>query len=368
MVQNEVNKNTNRNYMSNSILDKSIGMFLGLAVGDALGTTLEFQGPSLKLHTEMIGGGVFELDPGDWTDDTSMAVALADSLVEYGQYNPERILDNWCLWYKKGKFSSTNECFDIGNSTRKALDSYLNNPLELPRISNDSLGNGSLMRLAPIVLMSSNKKQAVDLSYKQSTLTHAKKAAVLTSYFGGLLFDASNNSDFDINRDLTICHSHLIGLDSANVSSSGYYKDTFDAALWAILNTNNFEDALIKAVNLGDDADTVGAVTGQLAGAIYGYKSIPERWLKPLAWKFKIIEYVVKLRIIAESSIIEEKHEIPEPKFNCVGCNKEISLYTAKVRCIECGMSIECSLGYYYKEKHEMMKDYLSDHIKKYGY
>jgi len=136
------------------------GMLLGLAVGDALGTTLEF-GPRRSLdnlHTEMIGGGVFGLAPGQWTDDTAMAVAMGRSLVHEKAFHPLNILNEWSEWYLRGKHACTGDCFDIGNATRSALDAFLKNPTVVPTIPASSLGNGTLMRLAPVVLFASSEE------------------------------------------------------------------------------------------------------------------------------------------------------------------------------------------------------------------
>src|ERR1039457_6857422 len=159
-------------------------MLLGLAVGDALGTTLEF-GPRRSLnnlHTEMIGGGIFGLAPGQWTDDTAMAVAMAHSLIQERAFRSLRILNEWSEWYLRGKHACTGSCFDIGNATRSALDAFLRNPTVVPKISASSLGNGSLMRLAPVVLFATNENEAESLAYDQSSLTDRKSTRLNSSH------------------------------------------------------------------------------------------------------------------------------------------------------------------------------------------
>lgn len=262
-------------------------MLLGLAVGDALGTTLEFGPRRLlnDLHTEMIGGGVFGLAPGQWTDDTAMAVAMGRSLVLEKAFRPLRILNEWSEWYLRGKHACTGTCFDIGNATRSALDAFLKNPTVVPKISPSSLGNGSLMRLAPVVLFASTEAEAESLAYEQSLLSHGEDAATATGWFGKLLFKTAT-SGFDV----ASIPPDISKRKRNAVSASGFYKDTLEAAMWAVASTSSFEDAVVQAVNLGDDADTVGAVTGQLAGAIYGESSIPDRWLDRLAWRNEIKE------------------------------------------------------------------------------
>jgi len=269
-----------------------VGIFLGLAIGDALGTTLEF-GPRRSLsdlHTEMVGGGVFNLEPGQWTDDTAMAVATSRSLIRETAFRPVSVLREWSEWYQRGKHSCAGTCFDIGNATRSALATFLRNPTAPPNVSPASLGNGSLMRLAPLVLFASNENEAESLAYAQSVLTHGEDAARATAWFGRLLFTTAV-SGFDpvsISDDIR-------NRQRSQVSASGLYKDTLEAALWAVTNTSTFEDAVIQAINLGDDADTVGAVTGQLAGAIYGESGIPDRWLDRLAWRNELREMAEKL-------------------------------------------------------------------------
>jgi ADP-ribosyl-[dinitrogen reductase] hydrolase len=263
------------------------GMLLGLAVGDALGTTLEF-GPRRSLddlHTEMIAGGVFGLAPGQWTDDTAMALAMGRSLVQEKAFRPLSILREWSEWYLRGKHACTGNCFDIGNATRSALDAFLQNPTVVPKISASSLGNGSLMRLAPVVLFASNENEAESLAYEQSVLTHGEDAARATGWFGRLLFITAISG-----FDLASIPAEISKRKRNDVSASGFHKNTLEAALWAVASTSSFEDAVIQAVNLGDDADTVGAVTGQLAGAVYGESSIPDRWLDRLAWRNELRE------------------------------------------------------------------------------
>jgi ADP-ribosyl-[dinitrogen reductase] hydrolase len=132
-------------------IQRSRGCLLGLAVGDALGTTLEFKPPgTFTPITDMLGGGPFNLKPGQWTDDTSLALCLAESLIECRGFNPKDQMERYVRWWKEGHLSSTGTCFDIGNTTRAALSAFLKtgNPMSGPTDAY-SAGNGSLMRLAP---------------------------------------------------------------------------------------------------------------------------------------------------------------------------------------------------------------------------
>jgi ADP-ribosyl-[dinitrogen reductase] hydrolase len=186
-----------------AIRDRQIGTFLGLAVGDALGTTLEFRPRRslTDLHTDMIGGGAFSLAPGEWTDDTAMAVAMARSLVARKSFEPFDILNEWLAWYRDGKHSCTGTCFDIGNATAAALRAFERNPAALPEIRPDALGNGTLMRAAPAVLFAANADEAGALSYAQSKLTHGEEAARATEVFGRLLFTTARDGRLEPVRD-----------------------------------------------------------------------------------------------------------------------------------------------------------------------
>jgi ADP-ribosyl-[dinitrogen reductase] hydrolase len=141
------------------------------------------------------------------------------------------------------------------------------------------------MRLAPVVLFASNEDEAESLSYEQSVLTHGDDAGRATGWFGRLLFKTANSG-----FDPASVPANIRNRNRSEVSASGFYENTLEAAMWAVSNTTSFEDAVIQAVNLGDDADTVGAVTGQLAGAMYGKNSIPERWLERLEWRNELEE------------------------------------------------------------------------------
>lgn len=277
-----------------------VGILLGLAIGDAMGATLEFgpRRPLDNLHTEMSGGGPFDLAPGEWTDDTAMAVAMASSLMNEKAFCPLCVLREWSDWYSSGKHSCTGSCFDIGHATRIALGQFLRNPEAIPAIEPSALGNGSLMRLAPVVLFASSPPEAELLAYQQSILTHGEEAARATGWFARLLFETA-----EAGFNLASVSASVVQRKRNEVSSSGFYKDTLEAAIWAVANTASFEGAIIQAVNLGDDADTVGAVAGQLAGAIYGTKNIPSRWLERLAWHDKLEKMACDLIEFSESMI-----------------------------------------------------------------
>lgn len=291
----------NRAYVSGSLADRAVGSLLGLAVGDALGTTLEFSDRDTRPHhTEMMGGGPFRLEPGNWTDDTSMALALADSLVTCGKLDAADLMARFVRWWKHGEYACTGECFDIGNTTHLSLERFIKtgNPYAGP-IHEQSAGNGSLMRIAPVAIYASQDEQlAVEYAREQSRTTHGAPVAVeACALFTLLLREAIEGGSNDVlKRRPWKGHDAIRSIAAGEwktksrneISSSGYVVATLEAALWCVDQTKSFEEALVLAVNLADDADTVGAVTGQFAGALYGASSIPSRWLQPLAWLERI--------------------------------------------------------------------------------
>ena len=288
--------------------DRARGALLGLAVGDALGTTLEFsrrdQHPH---HAEMTGGGPFGLAPGQWTDDTSMALALADSLVAQslvagGGLAPRDLMDRFRRWWRQGEYSCTGRCFDIGIATRQALARYeaKGDPMA-GSTDPQTAGNGSLMRLAPVALLGWRDAAGMRrIAAEQSRTTHAAPQAVEACEFFALLLRQAilgaprtavlAPQDWPGDPGIAAAANGIWrGRERAAVRSSGYVLHTLEAALWAVDSTDSFEAAVVLAVNLADDADTVGAVTGQLAGALYGLSGIPARWLAPLAWQDRLV-------------------------------------------------------------------------------
>ncbi len=282
---------------------------MGLAVGDALGTTLEFSArDSLPHHADITGGGPFHLKPGQWTDDTSMALALAESLVAHPAFDPRDLMDRFVAWADTGAYSCTGTCFDIGIATRGALARYgrTGDPFA-GSVAPDTAGNGSLMRLAPAVLHTLDDPQSgQSLAAAQSRTTHGATQAVQgcvlfaeilrTAILTGSKAKALNPRPWDGDPAITaVAAGQWRGKLRSAIRSSGYVVDTLEAALWAVDQTDSFEAALVLAVNLGDDADTVGAVTGQLAGAIYGVSAMPDAWTSKIAWREKIVALADRL-------------------------------------------------------------------------
>jgi ADP-ribosylglycohydrolase len=305
-------------------IDRYRGAILGLAAGDALGTTLEFTRPGeFTPIGDIVGGGPFHLKAGEWTDDTSMMLCLAESLIERGAFDPVDQLARYLRWKRTGYNSSIGRCFDIGGTVLAALARFerLGEPWSG---STDpySAGNGSLMRLAPVPLFFAHYPElAVANAALSSRTTHAHPDAVdACRYMAGLIVGALQGKTKE--ELLLTRFSPAPGLWTANpltpaiahiangsflqeeppiIRGDGYVVRSLEAALWAFAKSTGFEDGALLAVNLGEDADTTGAVYGQLAGAYFGVASIPPRWRARLA-KLDLLESTAaKLHAAAES-------------------------------------------------------------------
>ncbi|MBP3958485.1 ADP-ribosylglycohydrolase family protein [Gemmata sp. G18] len=289
-------------------LDRYRGCLLGLAAGDALGTTLEFKDPGeFEPLTDMIGGGPFDLKPGEWTDDTSMALCLAESLVAQKDFDPIHQLETYCRWYQHGHLSVKGRCFDIGITTASALRRFETHRQPYPGSTDPgAAGNGSLMRLAPAPLAYASKPDiAIYMAGQSSRTTHgAAECVEACQYFAGLLLAAVNgmskrqilNNNYEpamthfLRNPLTgkvgaIAGGSFAVKEPPQIRGSGYVIHTLEAAQWAFHGTDNFRDGALKVVNLGEDADTTGAVYGQIAGAYYGADGIPAEWREKLAMR-----------------------------------------------------------------------------------
>ncbi len=294
---------------------KLTGCLLGLAVGDALGCTLEFKKPgTFEPLTNIIGGGVHQLKAGEWTDDTSMALCLAQSLIDCKGFDAKDQMIKYSKWYDDGYMSSTGECFDIGNTTRKALDDFAitNNPYSGEKDIR-SCGNGSIMRLAPIPMYYC-KEPEVALKYAalSSKTTHAHSLCVdACRYMAGIIVGLLNGEsketvlssmyspveNYFMNEPLCdaikeVANGSFKTKKPPEIKGTGFVVESLEAALWAFYHEDNFKDGALKAVNLGDDADTTGAVYGQIAGTIY---DIPQDWLQVLSMQEKIIKISYQL-------------------------------------------------------------------------
>ncbi len=298
--------------------DRFRGCLLGLAAGDALGTTLEFKAPgTFEPITDMIGRGPFGLQPGQWTDDTSMALCLAASLIETGGFDPLDQMQRYVRWFREGYMSSTGECFDIGNTTHDALSHFerFGDPFAGSTNPN-AAGNGSLMRLAPVPMRyAASPQEAIDRSAESSMTTHGAPECIdACRYYGGLLVGALNGVDKETLLSARCCPVEGLWQRSPlarkideiaagsfkrkeppAIRGTGYVVDTLEAALWAFHRTDTFREGALKVVNLGDDADTTGAVYGQLAGAYYGAEGIPPEWRDKLTMRAAIEQMAERL-------------------------------------------------------------------------
>ncbi len=297
--------------LTTTLLDRARGALLGLACGDAVGTTVEFSPRgAFQPLADMVGGGPFRLQPGQWTDDTIMALCLAESLVEHGGFDPRDQMDRYLRWYRHGYLSPTGRCFDIGLTVREALLRFeaTGEPFSGstdPRRA----GNGSIMRLAPVVLFFYPDRDAVDhYAAESSRTTHAAKEAVAACrILARVLYAALSGRGKEATlgsvesaawmspRLQDIVGGGYLGKAAAEVRGSGYVVDSLEAGLWAFWSTDSFEEAILTAANLGDDADTTAAVCGQVAGAYYGVGGIPPRWLERLWGRGRITDLADRL-------------------------------------------------------------------------
>jgi ADP-ribosylglycohydrolase len=285
------------------VTDRALGCLLGLAIGDALGTTLEFTSRDAQPPvTDMVGGGPFRLAAGEWTDDTSMTLCLADSLIARGGLEQRDLMERFVRWWREGENSHNGRCFDIGITTRQALRRFLETGDPIAGATDpNTAGNGSIMRLAPVALRwADDPGQAIVAARAQSTTTHAAPAAVEgCALLAEILVEAILSGDKSAalrNRAAGepsiagIAAGSWRGKDRAAIRSSGYVVHTLEAALWCTDRADSFSEAVLLAANLADDADTVAAVTGQIAGAVWGRNGIPRHWLDRLVWRGRIEE------------------------------------------------------------------------------
>ncbi len=295
-----------------SALDRPRGCLLGLAIGDALGTAVEFSPRgSFPPITDIAGGGPFNLHPGEWTDDTAMALCLAESLIEKQGFDPIDQLERYVRWWRDGHMSCTGTCFDIGRTVSRALERFERAREPYPGDTDPmSAGNGSIMRLAPVAIFYAGQaRKAIDFAAASSRTTHRAREAVdacryMASLLVGLLSGRRKEDvlapDYEAvpglwdvepleRRIARIRRGSFKERQPPQIRASGYVVATLEAALWAFWHGRDFRDGALLAVNLGEDADTTGAVYGQLAGAAYGVAGIPEHWLGVLAWNDRIV-------------------------------------------------------------------------------
>jgi ADP-ribosyl-[dinitrogen reductase] hydrolase len=307
--------------------DRIRGAFLGLAIGDAVGTTLEFRAPgSFEPIDDMLGGGPFDLPAGAWTDDTSMAACLAESLVETGGFDPADQLQRYLRWYREGHWSATGTCFDIGNTTRAALEAFERSGRTSADASDRrSAGNGSIMRLAPVpTAYAADPGTAIRLSGESSRTTLALPECIdACRYLGALLVGAVRGAaktalleprftplpglweEAPLHPAIdAVAAGPTLERRPAAIRGSGHVVASLEAAQWAFAHTDDYRGAVLAAANLGDDADTTAAVAGQLAGAHYGWRAIPEGWRARLVHAERLAALAARLVAAATGTAV----------------------------------------------------------------
>ena len=284
----------------------------GVAVGDALGVPVEFksrQTISKNPVTDMIGYGTYNLPAGTWSDDSSLTFCLAEALTK--EFNLNTIAQNFVKWYHGNYWTANGHVFDIGIATRQAISRIAKgeNPELAGGFDESDNGNGSLMRILPLLfyLLDKSINERYDITRKVSSITHGHIRSVIACFyyleFAKQIFEGKDK--FEVYRNLqTEISNHLISLAinpaeiamfdrllksniatlaEDEIQSSGYVLYTLEASIWCLLTTDNYKEAVLKAVNLGEDTDTTAAVTGGLAGLLYGLDNIPEKWLQQIA-------------------------------------------------------------------------------------
>ena len=313
--------------MSLGVENRFLGSLVGLAAGDALGAPFEGAEAGTFRAESMVAGGPWRLQAGQWTDDTSMALCLAASIVECGGFNAKDQMDRYLRWRSEGYMSSTGNCFDIGSTVNAALSRYAKTGDPYVGSTDErSAGNGSLMRLAPISMYQVHDAgRAKELAAKMSKTTHAATEAVdCCRYFAGLLVGALRGDSKDLllsdlyspvynywlfqhvaltRRVDAIARGVYKTKKPEELPATGYVIDTMEAALWAFHRSSSFREGALLAVNLGKDTDTTAAVYGQLAGAHYGLEGIPSEWLEKLARRELIEDLARRLLFATKQSI-----------------------------------------------------------------
>jgi ADP-ribosylglycohydrolase len=266
----------------------------------------------------MVGGGPFNLQPGQWTDDTSMALCLGESLVHCHGFDPKDQMERYCRWWQEGHLSCTGRCFDIGGTVSAALSKYTEtgDPFS-GSVDPRSAGNGSLMRLAPVPLAyRENSERAIHYAGESSRTTHGAPAAVdACKFYAALILGALNGRPKEellspgfyqgslVPEIAEIAAGSFKQKNPPQIVGSGYVVRSLEAALWAFYRSNTFEKGALRAANLGDDADTTAAICGQLAGAMYGASGIPPGWLEKLAMREFIEQMADDLLALSNASL-----------------------------------------------------------------
>lgn len=303
---------------------KSEDGIIGLAVGDALGVPAEFKSREelkFKPITDMIGDGAYNVPAGTWSDDTSMTLATLDSIINTKKIDTNSMADNFLKWFRNAEYTATNEVFDIGRTTLQAIAKYelkIDDACKCGEKGELSNGNGSLMRILPVAYYIyrkniSDNREIYNIVKDVSSITHAHEISILGCYiyvcFALELLNGKDKetaykhikeSDYSMFSENTIykynriLENNIQKLDKVEISSSGYIVNTLEATLWLFLNSNDYNSTILKAVNLGDDTDTVAACTGGLLGIYYGIESINDKWKNNLQKYYYILKLCEK--------------------------------------------------------------------------
>ncbi len=314
------------------ILKKVYDGIIGLAIGDALGVPVEFKSRQEIAENPVVSMreyGTHNQPIGTWSDDTSLTLALIDSIIEKNKIDYVDIMDRFSNWLMYNDYTARGEVFDVGNATSRAIMNYGRgiDPLECGGISEYENGNGSLMRILPIAYYLQKQKDntmesKMEIVHNVSALTHRHPISLIAC---GIYVNIALRL-LKIEESLYVCveqgiseafefydtempdeadnYNRLRNLSSFSnlaeeeIKSSGYVVDTLEASIWCLLNTNSYKECVLKAVNLGNDTDTVGSVVGGLAGIYYGSDDIPEEWLDVLVRRQYIEELCEKLQKI----------------------------------------------------------------------
>jgi len=276
--------------------DKKLGTLIGLAIGDAMGAPYEFMNKNVYTPTKKYArGGWHNIDLGEYTDDTSMALCLANSLIECKEFDAYNQMQKYSQWYKNGYMSTRKYCFDIGNATRNSIDDFILNDVAYSNVTRDNeSGNGSIMRLAPIPIYYDNYEEMINYAYLSSRVTHkSDESANSCIILASIIYNCYKYVD-----KITILENVVISNDSIkyileeyhesilngylDIIPTGYCVDTLNCAIKGFLYFDTFIDGLMYVISLGEDTDTVGAVYGQIAGAYYGLSQIPNYYKQNL--------------------------------------------------------------------------------------
>lgn len=276
--------------------DKFYGCFFGSIVGDALGMPYEFKAPEdIAYQPNMQEGGPFRLPKGAWTDDTSMMLCLADSLIESKGFNPQNQLFKYLRWYEEGYNSSVGHCFDIGYQTMQALENFNKDYYKVVAVEEKTKsGNGALMRIAPIPLVFSNLSDVLKYAEESTITTHNNYLCV---HYSQLYCNAI--------RDQLLSYDKIVIPSESYGQCLGFVQDSYNLAIDAFNSTTSFADCMEYVIRKGGDTDTNAAIAGMLAGSYYGLQSIPSSWIKDLlkvSKLFKTCDSLFELRLLIDDN------------------------------------------------------------------